>query len=210
MRTNTLFSAKNIIFFLVAFVIQALALPFTHAANTPPSPQNASAQKLGSLSSAPPELTDTGMAVKAAIAESALNTSKEINHLQIVTNRQTDKIKSLEKQLSELQKPADINTATLVLACVSIGITVLGVVIAILSIFGYTNIKGEATKNAQTVARDTVEKITKAELPAETEKNIIKLLEDKRFDSIIQNAVEKVVYRGISIPDDTLENGEPN
>jgi hypothetical protein len=196
--------------FLVAFMIQILASPTTLAASTPPNPQGPVVQQLETPRPALSELAETTMSVKVAIAESALNTAKDINLLQIETNRQADKIINLEKQLSELQKPADINTATLVLACVSVGITVLGVVIAILSIFGYTNIKGEATKNAQTVARQTVEAITKAELPAETEKNIIKLLEDNRFDSIIQNAVEKVAYRGISIPDDTLENGEPN
>lgn len=210
MRTNTLFSAKIIMFFLVTFMIQAIVSPTSYAASISPNTQGPLVQHLGSPRSDLHESADTAMTVKVAIAESALNTAKDINLLQIETNRQADKITNLEKQLSELQKPADVNTATLVLACVSVGITVLGVVIAILSIFGYTNIKGEATKNAQTVARDTVEKITKAELPAETEKNIIKLLEGNRFDSIIQNAVEQVVYRGISIPDDTLDNGEPN
>lgn len=210
MRTNNLFSAKIIIFSLITFMMQMIVSPSSYGASTPANTQVPLVQQAGPSRSTHQESADTAMTVKVAIAENALHTAKDINLLQIETNRQADKIINLEKQLSELQKPADVNTATLVLACVSVGITVLGVVIAILSIFGYTNIKGEATKNAQTVARETVEKITKAELPAETEKNIIKLLEGNRFDSIIQNAVEQVVYRGISIPDDTLENGEPN
>ncbi|WP_031598623.1 hypothetical protein [Pseudomonas savastanoi] len=89
-------------------------------------------------------------------------------------------------------------------------ITILGVVFAILSIFGYTNIREEATRSAKTAAKETVEKITKDELPAETEKNIIALMEDKRFDKVIQNAVENVIYRGISIADEASENGDTN
>lgn len=195
MRTKALFNTKSFILCLIVFLAQMA--PATSYAAVPPPPQPTIHESV-----------DAAMTIKAALAESALITAKDINLLQIETNRQADRIINLEKQLSELQKPTDVNTATLVLACVSIGITVLGVVIAILSIFGYTNIKGEATKNAQTVARETVEKITKTDLPAETEKNIIKLLEGNRFDSIIQNAVEQIVYRGISIPDDTLETGD--
>jgi len=150
------------------------------------------------------------MIVRTAVAENALITTKEISRLAVKISSQQEEIKALRKQIEDFEKPGDINTITIVLTCVSVLITILGVVFAILSIFGYTNIREEAARSAKTAAKDTVEKITKEELPAETEKNIIALMENKRFDKIIQNAVENVMYRGISIADEASENGDTN
>lgn len=152
--------------------------------------------------------TNIEMIVKASVAENSVTMAKKIYELENKLNEQRYILNALEKQISETQKPPDTNTTTLVLACVSVLITVLGVVVAILSIFGYTNIKDEAAKNARIAAQDTVEKITKAELPAQTEKNIIQLIENNRFDNIIQNAVENIVYRGISLPEETTDGEE--
>ncbi|MCK9693253.1 hypothetical protein [Pseudomonas syringae] len=154
--------------------------------------------------------SETEMVVRTAVAENALKTTKEISRLAVKISSQQEEIKALRKQIENFEKPGDINTITIVLTCVSVLITILGVVFAILSIFGYTNIREEATRSAKTAAKETVEKITKDELPAETEKNIIALIEDKRFDKVIQNAVENVMYRGISIADEASENGDTN
>lgn len=150
------------------------------------------------------------LVVRTAVAENALKTTQEISRLAVKISSQQEEIKALRKQIENFEKPGDINTITIVLTCVSVLITILGVVFAILSIFGYTNIREEATRSAKTAAKETVEKITKDELPAETEKNIIALMEDKRFDKVIQNAVENVIYRGISIADEASENGDTN
>ncbi|MEA1030709.1 hypothetical protein T3A99_19270 [Pseudomonas sp. N-137] len=143
--------------------------------------------------------------ITSTAQESTEKSIRDISKLELEIRVQTEKIKHLEKEVISLKKPEDTSSATLVLAAVSVIITVLGVLIAILSILGYSNIKKEAKKDARTTAKATVELITKIELPAATERNIIKLIEENRFDKLIQNAVENVVYRGIYMPDDIAD-----
>ncbi|WP_330211224.1 hypothetical protein [Pseudomonas sp. AM4(2022)] len=178
------------------------------SASTPETSSKYVVKKISSTTTASD--SETGMIVRTAVAENALMTTKEISKLAVKISTQQEEIKALRKQIEDFEKPSDINTITIVLTCVSVLITILGVVFAILSIFGYTNIREEAARSAKTAAKDTVEKITKEELPAETEKNIIALMENKRFDKIIQDAVENVIYRGISIADEASENGDTN
>ncbi|WP_349972372.1 hypothetical protein [Pseudomonas caspiana] len=120
---------------------------------------------------------------------------------------QTEKIKTLENEILILKNQDSSITATTVLAAVSVIITVLGVLIAILSIFGYTNIKNEAIKDARETAIETVKAIAKEDLPKLTELNIVALIAADKFDKLIQNAVENVVYRGIEMPNDTSQEG---
>jgi hypothetical protein len=115
---------------------------------------------------------------------------------------QDEKIKSLEKEIKQLKAPSNDYTATTVLASVSVIITVLGVLIAIISIFGYKNIKEDAIKDARKTAKETIEASAEKGILEATEKSIIKLMNERRFDGIFQDAVEKIAYRGISIPDD--------
>lgn len=130
--------------------------------------------------------------------------------LALEVKLQAEKIKNLEKEVSELRKPADNNVATLLLSAVSVIITVLGVLIAILAILGYRNIKNEAIKDARKTAKETVEIVAKEEIPRATEENIIKLIEENRFDRLIQNAVENIVYRDTSMPDEVADEERSN
>ncbi len=130
--------------------------------------------------------------------------------LALEVKLQAEKIKNLEKEVSELRKPADNNVATLLLSAVSVIITVLGVLIAILAILGYRNIKNEAIKDARKTAKETVEVVAKEEIPRATEENIIKLIEENRFDRLIQNAVENIVYRDTSMPDEVADEERSN
>ncbi|MGL6246001.1 hypothetical protein [Pseudomonas sp.] len=123
---------------------------------------------------------------------------------------QAEKIKNLEKEVSELRKPDDNSVATLLLSAVSVIITVLGVLIAILAILGYRNIKNEAIKDARKTAKETVKIVAKEEIPRATEENIIKLIEENRFDRLIQNAVENIVYRDTSMPDEVTDEERSN
>lgn len=118
---------------------------------------------------------------------------------------QAEKIKTLEKEILELRKPVDNSVTTLLLTSVSVIITVLGVLIAILAILGYRNIKNEAIKDARKTAKETVKIVAKEEIPRATEENIIKLIEENRFDRLIQNAVENIVYRDTSMPDEVAD-----
>lgn len=130
--------------------------------------------------------------------------------LALAVKLQAEKIKNLEKEVSELRKPDDNSVATLLLSAVSVIITVLGVLIAILAILGYRNIKNEAIKDARKTAKETVKIVAKEEIPRATEENIIKLIEENRFDRLIQNAVENIVYRDTSMPDEVADKERSN
>lgn len=121
--------------------------------------------------------------------------------LELRLQAQDERIKSLERELTKLSNPDGNNTPSVVLAAVSVIITVLGVLIAILSIFGYTNIKNESIKSSQETAKATIAEIAEEGLEEATENSLIKLITKGRFDEIIQNAVANISYRGISIPD---------
>lgn len=121
--------------------------------------------------------------------------------LELRLQAQDEKIKSLEREIAKLSNPEGNNTPSVVLAAVSVIITVLGVLIAILSIFGYTNIKNESIKSSQETAKATIAEIAEKSLQEATEKSLIKLIEKGRFDEIIQDSVSNISYRGISIPD---------
>lgn len=130
--------------------------------------------------------------------------------LALEVKLQAEKIKYLEKQVSELRKPDDNSVATLLLSAVTVIITVLGVLIAILAILGYRNIKNEAIKDARKIAKETVKLVAKEEIPRATEENIIKLIEKNKFDRLIQNAVENIVYRDTSMPEEVADEERLN
>ncbi|UNB64171.1 hypothetical protein [Pseudomonas syringae group genomosp. 7] len=206
--TTQRYASKSLLLGVALILLTIFVFVRPADASTPETSDKYAGKK--TLSATTASDSETEMVVRTAVAENALKTTKEISRLAVKISSQQEEIKALRKQIENLEKPGDINTITIVLTCVSVLITILGVAFAILSIFGYTNIREEATRSAKTAAKETVEKITKDELPAETEKNIIALMEDKRFDKVIQNAVENVMYRGISIANEASENGDTN
>ncbi|HBO5376783.1 TPA: hypothetical protein ACSPLY_004424 [Pseudomonas aeruginosa] len=132
------------------------------------------------------------------------NTSKEDSRTEIIKLRlktQDEKIKTLEKEIEKLRTPKDDNTSPIILSAVSVIVTALGVLIAILSIFGYSNIKSEAVKSSKETAKATISEVAERGLQEATEASLIILIEEGRFDEIIKNAVANIAYRGISIPD---------
>lgn len=118
---------------------------------------------------------------------------------------QTEKIKQLEKSIAKLEKPIDNNTASTVLSAASLIVTALGVLIAILSIYGYQNIKKDSIKHARTTAKEVVKQICIKEIPKTTNDSVVKIMESEDFEKVIMTAVEKVAYRDISINTDNRE-----
>ncbi|KJU76586.1 hypothetical protein N619_28580 [Ectopseudomonas oleovorans] len=116
---------------------------------------------------------------------------------------QSEQIESLKAELAKLRVPEDHDLTAIILTGVAVIVTTLGVLIAILSIYGYRNIKTDSIKSARTAAVDTVSKIT----PEEISKSLQKLMEGEGFNKLISDAVEKAAYRGINL-DDEDENLE--
>lgn len=143
--------------------------------------------------------------VNASLPKESPLVSKVVMKLEF----QEEKIKLLERKVHQLEVPQDNDAAAIVLTAVSVIVTVLGVLIAILSIIGYSNLKKEAIKSSQQTAQETIDKRVEEGLRDATEKSIIKLIEQGRFDEIIQNAIANIEYRGISIPDGIPDEEKP-
>lgn len=146
--------------------------------------------------------------IQDAIKTGLIKSSESAELLDIKFKTQADKIEQLEREIEKLRDTPESNLAATVLAGASIIITALGVLIAILSILGYNNIRKEAIKTSRETAKKTVTAIANVELKAATEEKIIELVAKGRFDNIIQNAIANIEYRGISLADSIPEDGE--
>lgn len=113
---------------------------------------------------------------------------------------QLEKIERLTKKLDSIEEKLPLeNESTgfdvwlgLVLACVALIVTGLGVIIALLAFFGYSNIKKTATIAA----------VKKSEFLLE------KAIQEGQFNEVIYSAVERAVYRDILSEDDFPEEEE--
>lgn len=127
---------------------------------------------------------------------------------------QQEKIIELESKFKAIDTSGGMNFAVwtgILLAAVAIILTALGVVMAIFSFLGYKKIMNSvhdiATSISENVAKEVARGIAEDLTPGVTESVLIKLFEEKRFDTVINQAVEKVIYRGIQLDNDNLLEG---
>jgi hypothetical protein len=128
---------------------------------------------------------------------------EEINNLKISLALQETQIKHIERMLNN--KNIEIENGMsfevwigVVLACIAVLLTILGLGIGILSIFGYKKVIGSATSAAEAAAITKTVETVKEIASSATQEEIIKLIDKGSFDKIISHAVETVVYRGIN------------
>lgn len=133
---------------------------------------------------------------------------QNIINLEEKIKAQEEKIRSLENKAIKSSSSDGEFSTTVVLAAVSVIVTVLGALIAVLSIFGYANIKKDATKISQETAQKTIDDIASKGLQEATEKSILILIEEGRFNKIIYDAIAAIEYRGISFDNDLLDDEE--
>lgn len=136
----------------------------------------------------------------------------EISALKTLIDEQKDKIASLQNKLDTIENSSGLNFAVwsgIILTSVAILLTTLGIIIAVFSFFGYKKVMNGAKDAAKNVSKDKATEITERLAPTLTENILLKLLENGNFDEIIQQAVEKVTYRGIEFSSgDMLEEQE--
>lgn len=137
-----------------------------------------------------------------------LEQEEKSKKLELKITEQEAQIIELKRAISTPPDSQESFTTTVVLAAVTVIVTVLGVLMAILSIFGYTNIKKESVKASQETAQETINSIAKEGLLQATENSLLTLLEKGRFDEIIQNSISLIEYRGISVESDFLDEEE--
>ncbi|MFL4368772.1 hypothetical protein [Enterobacter asburiae] len=131
-----------------------------------------------------------------------------------LTQLQQQKINELEIKVNKLDNSGGMNFAVwtgILLAAVAIILTALGVVMAIFSFLGYKKIMNSvhdiATSISENVAKEVAKEIAEDLTPGVTEGVLIKLFEEKRFDKVINQAVEKIIYRGIQLDNDNVLDG---
>ncbi len=124
----------------------------------------------------------------------------EMQLVSIKNKEQQTKIDSLTRELNVLDEQLRSDKKGmgfevwlgLTLASVTLIVTGLGVIIALLAFFGYSNIKKAATQAA-------VKK---------SESLVLKAIKDGQFNQVIYSAVERAVYRGILSEEDFPEEEE--
>lgn len=138
--------------------------------------------------------------------------SYEISTQKNIIDEQKDKIASLQNKLDTIENSSGLNFAVwsgIILTSVAILLTILGIIIAVFSFFGYKKVMNSAKDAAENVSAVKAAEITERLAPTLTESILLKLLEKGNFDKIIQQAVEKVTYRGIEFSSsDMLEEQE--
>jgi len=139
---------------------------------------------------------------------------KETDEQEPLTQLQQQKINELEIKVNKIDNSGGMNFAVwtgILLAAVAIILTALGVVMAIFSFLGYKKIMNSvhdiATSISENVAKEVAKEIAEDLTPGVTEGVLIKLFEEKRFDKVINQAVEKIIYRGIQLDNDNVLDG---
>lgn len=141
---------------------------------------------------------------------SELNLSNEsLLQLKEQIKEQAQTIKELKTELKVLRerKPEGMSFevwAGILLACAALLLTILGIGIAMLSIFGYRKIIKNSSESAQRIADKVARETSASTIQHATTEALIKLLEEGAFDGVIRDAVETISYRGM-MPLDELD-----
>ncbi|PSW39347.1 hypothetical protein C0W40_21320 [Photobacterium leiognathi subsp. mandapamensis] len=114
--------------------------------------------------------------------------------------KKQSKLESEHKIIEE--KTSDINLSTwvsILLGCVAVIITVLGVIVAILSIYGYKNLKDSTLKASIAIAETTTSDIAKEEvkkcIDSIAKNELIHLIDSGQLTSHLENAVDVIIRR---------------
>lgn len=132
-----------------------------------------------------------------------------IKELQSIITTQQEALKELNEKYSTLlnklesdqnNKESNFNFAiwvTILLGCVTIIITVLGVVVALISIFGYKKIKDSAQLIAEEKSKEVASQIAKDEVNKQlhgiTIIEIARLIDDGKLTPQIQSVVDMLL-----------------
>ena len=129
------------------------------------------------------------------IADNSAEVGRRVDDLIQLVEIQQEKLRELE-QRQEKASGSGFDFVTWVgvlLACVTVIVTILGVAIAILTFIGYRATIAKAVSVAETVAAS---KAIEA-----GEREIARQFDSGGFDMAIQRAVDKVIYRGLENPE---------
>lgn len=126
--------------------------------------------------------------------------SEKILLLNSLIYDQNQQIKQMQEKIDKLENDSGLNFAVwsgIVLTCVAVILTALGIVMAIFSFFGYKKMINGAKEAATKISTEKATEVTEKLVPSITETVLLKMLDEGKFDDLIFDGIEKVAYRGI-------------
>lgn len=125
--------------------------------------------------------------------------SAKIEQLENIILRQKSSIDDLKEEIQQITNNSNENVTTfnvwsgILLGAAALILAALGIIAAIASIFGYQEIKKSFTEKAQIVATDAAKK------------RVDELIENGEFDAVVQEIIDKLMYRGIRSTEEETE-----
>ena len=128
---------------------------------------------------------------------------RDIAQLEATIKVQDANIASLKSELSALQKKSSNGMSFevwtgILLACIALLLTVMGIGLGVLSFFGYKKILAKSAESAEQIAAQIAKLTSEATTHDVVREELFRLIEDNRFDDIIGLAVERFSYRGLT------------
>lgn len=171
----------------------------------------------------PPPLPPVAQNISNAPNEASLNALLQMNKLEMIVQNQNIAIDDLKKELAKKDDSKLENTFTYsVWTSILLGVAALilggvGIGVAVLSFFGYKELLAKGTEEASKVANEVAKNVTKervdSEMTLKSKEAIDSLVQSGYLEPIIEEIVQKFIYRGIdegenldALEENTLEN----
>lgn len=140
--------------------------------------------------------------IQRAIISQNNRTEAKVDKLESLISTQNEEIRKLEIQIKSIvDRPSNtgmtFETWTgILLACISVLVTILGVGVALLSLVGYRDLIEKGTEKAALVAAK------------QTEERFDTFIKQGRLDGVIAEVMNKIAFRGIDSGDQNYVDPE--
>lgn len=141
------------------------------------------------------------------LSNNYIHLSDEVSRLESMVQSQNKIIEELQNQLSSKSERVDKNIDFPVLTSFLLGAATLitagvGIVVAILSFFGYQEILNKGTQAAKLTAEKVATEIAAEKIDSEIRVKALQAIDDSvesgLFDEIIDERIAKMTFRGVS------------
>ncbi|MHA7845633.1 hypothetical protein [Serratia sp. D1N4] len=151
-----------------------------------------------------------------------INTSHSKQLVNPIENKQSSYIKNVEfdnqkimtlleqqqkltEEIENLKNKSNVDYsmwASILLACVTVIITILSVILAIVSIIGYTNFKKSIELKVADISSSVAINEVTTQIDAVAKKEIARLIDEGAFTKHLASAVDMAIIRGNKNPDE--------
>lgn len=160
----------------------------------------------------PPPLPPVAQNISNTPNEANLNVLVQMNKLEIIVQNQNVAIDSLKKELAKKDDDKLENTFTysvwtsILLAVAALILGGVGIGVAVLSFFGYKELLSKGAREASKVANEVAKRVSKervdSEMTTKSKESIDSLVQSGYLEPIIEEIVQKFIYRGIDEGED--------